>query len=139
MTCPTGSSEGAIRQMVEKAHKWIDKAKMGKLHKHNLWFLLDKQFWPGVSFGISNITAPFDVLEECLLQLYYDILSMSGIIQSANRELRQMDQGFYGKGFPHPGVECFIAQNNKLLTHYGCKLRLGIHMQVSSINGTVGY
>jgi hypothetical protein len=28
-------------------------------------------------------------------------------------------------------VECFIAQLNKLLTHYGSSSGLGIHMQVS--------
>ncbi len=43
-TCPKGNSECAIRQMVEKAHLWIDKANMGKLQKRNLWLLLDKQF-----------------------------------------------------------------------------------------------
>jgi hypothetical protein len=26
MTCPTGSSKGAITQMKDKARKWIDKA-----------------------------------------------------------------------------------------------------------------
>ncbi len=37
--------------------------------------------------------------------------------------------GFYGHGFPHPDVECFIAQLNKLLTHCGCSLGLSIRMQ----------
>jgi hypothetical protein len=48
-----------------------------------------------------------------------------------NRELRQMDRGFYGCGFPLPGVKCFVAQLNKLLTNYGCNLGLGIHLQTS--------
>jgi hypothetical protein len=130
MTCPTGSSNGAIGQMKEKAQNWIDKAKSGKLHKCKLWFLLDKQFWLAVSFGIS-ITAPFAVLEECLMLLYYNILSMSRIRQLVNRSIRQMDRGFYGNGFPHPGIECLIAQINKLPMHYGCSLGLGIHMQAS--------
>jgi hypothetical protein len=42
-----------------------------------------------------------------------------------------MDRGFYGVGLPHPGVKCFVAQLNKLLTHYVCSSSLGIHMQVS--------
>ncbi len=79
MTCPPGSSEGAIKQMQEKVQKWINKANAGKLHKRNLWFLLERQFWPGVSFGISSITALFAVLEECLMRNYYDILLMSAI------------------------------------------------------------
>jgi hypothetical protein len=60
MTCPTGSSEGAILQMKEKAQKWIDKAKGRQLHRRNVWFPIGKQFWPGVSFGLSSITATFE-------------------------------------------------------------------------------
>jgi hypothetical protein len=63
MTCPMGSSKGAITQMKDKARKWIDKAKGGKLHRLNFWFLLDKQFWSGVAFGISSISASFDELD----------------------------------------------------------------------------
>jgi hypothetical protein len=44
MTCPTGSSKGAMLQMMEKAQKWVDRAKGGKLLRRNIWFLLDKQF-----------------------------------------------------------------------------------------------
>jgi hypothetical protein len=40
MTCPTGCSDGAIAMMVEKAQGWIERARSGKLHKRNLWFLL---------------------------------------------------------------------------------------------------
>ncbi len=42
-----------------------------------------------------------------------------------------MDRGFYGIGLPHPGVECFVAQINKLLMHYGCSSGLRFHMQAS--------
>jgi hypothetical protein len=42
-----------------------------------------------------------------------------------------MDRGFYGAKFPHPGVECFVVQMIKLLTHYGSNTGLGIHMQLS--------
>jgi hypothetical protein len=117
--------------MVEKAQGWIERARSGKLHKRNLWFLLDKQFWPKVSFGISSITAPFEVLEECLMKTYFSMLSIAGVRQSVSRELRQMDRGFYGAGLPHPGVECFVTQMGKLLTHYGSNNGLGIHMQLS--------
>ncbi len=41
-----------------------------------------------------------------------------------------MDPGFYGIGLPHPGVECFLAQTTKLLTHYGSKLGVEIYMQM---------
>jgi hypothetical protein len=131
MTCPTGSSGGAIVQMQQKVQGWLAKASASKLNKRNLSFLLDKQFWPGVSFGISSVCAPFTILEDCLMRVYYDLLPLCGIRRSVKRELRQLDQGFFGVGLPHPGVECFIGQLNKLLTHYGSSLGLGVHMQVS--------
>jgi hypothetical protein len=131
MTTLTGSSNGAIVQMNKKAQGWIDQAKSSKLHKQNLWFLLDKQFWPRVAFGISSIIAPFEVLEECLMKKYFELLSICGICKSVSRDIRQMDRGFYGIGFPHPGMECLVAQINKLLTHYGSSLGLGLHMQTS--------
>ena len=46
-------------------------------------------------------------------------------------QLQQLDRGFYGAGLPHPGVECFASQINKLLTHYGCKNAIGLELQVS--------
>ena len=131
MTCPTGCSQGAIQQMTEKAQKWIDKAKGGKLHRRNVWFLLDKQFWPGVSFGISSVSASFTELEECMMKKYYDLLPISGMRRSIRRELRQMDRGFYGCGYPHPGVECLVGQISKILTNYGCGSGLGRHLQTS--------
>jgi hypothetical protein len=82
-----------------------------------------------VSFGISSITASFAELEECMMQKYYNLLPISSIRWSVWRELRQMDRGFYGCGFPHPGVECFVGQISKLLTNYGCDSGLGRHLQ----------
>jgi hypothetical protein len=128
MTCPTGSSAGAISQMKEKVKKWIDKAKGGRLHRRNVWFSLDKQFWPGVAFGISSITTTFSELEHCLMRTYYDLLPLGGVRRSVSRELRQLDRGFFGCGLPHPRVECFIAQLEKLLTNYGCTSGLGMHL-----------
>ena len=42
-----------------------------------------------------------------------------------------MHLGFYGVGCPHPAIECFITQINKLLMHLGTKSLLGITMQAS--------
>jgi hypothetical protein len=79
ITCPTGSSEGAIVQMQEKAQGWLTKAASSKLNKRNLSFLLDKQFWPGVSFGISSVCALFATLEDCLMRVYYDMFPLCGV------------------------------------------------------------
>jgi hypothetical protein len=44
MTAPTGSNSGVIKQMKDKAEAWLAQAIAGKLHKQNVWFLMDKQF-----------------------------------------------------------------------------------------------
>ena len=62
-----------IAQMQEKAQGWLAKDREIKLHKRHINFLLDKQFWPGVSFGISSMIAPFVILEKCLVRTYYNI------------------------------------------------------------------
>ncbi len=131
MTCPTGGSEGAITQMQEKARGWLTKASTGKLNKRYLSVLVDRQFWPGVSFGISSVCAPFNALADCLMKTYYDMLPLCGIRRSVKKELRQLERGFYGAGLPHPGVECLVGQLDKLLTHYGSGTGLGVHMQAS--------
>jgi hypothetical protein len=96
--------------MQEKAAGWMVKAQASKLNKRTLVFLLDRQFWPGVSFGISSVCAPVEELENCLMKIYYQMLPLCGIRRSVRRGLRQLDRGFYGVGFPHPGVECLVAQ-----------------------------
>jgi hypothetical protein len=76
MTCPTGSSDGAIAQMQEKAQGWLAKTSVSKLSKCSLSFLLDKQFWPRVSFGIHSICGLFATLEDCLMKIYYNLLPL---------------------------------------------------------------
>jgi hypothetical protein len=115
MTCPTGSTNRAIAQMKDKVQGWIAKAQLSKLHKRNLWLLLDNQYWPRVSFRIGIICTPFAVRDEHLvMQTYFGMLSLCGICKLVSRDIRQMVRGLYGIGLPHMGVECFIAQINKL-------------------------
>jgi hypothetical protein len=77
------------------------------------------------------LVPPFDVLKECLMRRYFELLPICSIRRSVSREIRQIDRGFYGISFPHPGVECMVAQISKLLTHCGSSSGLGIHMQAS--------
>ncbi len=56
---------------------------------------------------------------------------MGGLIRSAPREVQDMDIGFYGVGFPHVGIECFTAQVNKLLMHYGGRSNDGLKIKMS--------
>ncbi len=90
--------------MKDKAEGWLAQATAGKLHRHNFWFLIDKQFWPKVEYGIGTILAPFKELEKGLMRIYYDMLSIGGVQKSVRRELQQLGRGFYGVGLPHPGI-----------------------------------
>ena len=129
MTCPSGCTKGALKYMTQKASAWKDMIQVGKLSRRHVWFMLEKQFWPRVSYGLCAVSASYDELSECLMKVYYQIQPQGGIRRSARRGIRQLDLGFYGVGCPHPAIECLIAQLNKLLMHYGNQSCLGIQMK----------
>jgi hypothetical protein len=131
MTCPSGSSKGSIEYMQKKGTAWKDMIKAGKLSRRNVWFMLDKQFWPRVSFGLCAVGASFSELLECLMKIYYEIHPQGGIRRTARRGTWQLAAGFYGIGCPHPAIECLVAQLNKLIMHYGSPSCLGINMRTS--------
>ncbi len=131
MTCPSGSSKGSIEYMQKKGTAWKDMIKVGKLSCRNIWFMMDKQFWPRISFGLYTVPATFHKLSECLMKVYYEILPQGGISRTTRRGTRQLAVGFYGIGCPHPAIECLIAQLNKLIMHYGSPSCLSINMQTS--------
>ena len=56
---------------------------------------------------------------------------MGGLIQTAPREVQDMDIGFYGVGFPHVGVKFLIAQVNKPLMHYRSQSNDGLKLKIS--------
>jgi hypothetical protein len=58
------------------------------------------------------------------------MLLLGGVVRKANCGIRQLDRGFFGAGFPHPGVEATVEQANKLLMHYGCHTALGDELQM---------
>jgi hypothetical protein len=129
MTCPSGCSKGLIKYMQKKGIAWKDMTKVGKLSRPNVWFMLEKQFWPQISFGLCAVTATYRKLSECLMKKYYEIHPQGGIKRTARRSTRQLATEFYGVGCPHPAVECLIAQLNKLIMHYGSPSCLGLNMQ----------
>jgi len=73
MTCPSGSSKGSIEYMQKKGAAWKDMIRAGKLSCRNVWFMMDKQFWPRISFGLCAVPATFQDLSECLMKVYYEI------------------------------------------------------------------
>jgi hypothetical protein len=117
--------------MQKKGTAWKDMIKVGKLSRRNVSFVMDKQFWPRISFGLCAIPATFHELSECLMKVYYEIHPQGGIRRTARRGTRQLSTGFYGVGCQHPAIECLVAQLNKLIMHYGSPPCLGINMQTS--------
>ena len=91
--------------------------------------MLDKQFWPRISYGLCAVTASYRELTECLMKIYYEIHPQGGIRRTARRGTKQLAAGFYGVGCPHPAIECLIAQLNKLIMHYGSQSGLGLNIQ----------
>jgi hypothetical protein len=69
-------------------------------------------------------------LETILLPFYGKMLPLGGIVCKANHGIPQLNRGFYGAGFPHPGVEATVEQSNKLLMHYGYHTALGTELQM---------
>ena len=131
MTCPAGDNTKALERMRTQAQGWIDDITNGKLQRRQVWFMLPKQFWPRVGYGMGVNTASIQELEEALRNPYYNLLPHCGVIRSIHRSLRTLDSGFGGIGLPHPGIECTIAQLIKLLMHYGCDSSLGLMLQSS--------
>ena len=130
-TSPTGCNKKAIQAMQNKAQEWIDRAKEGNMRQRDIWFLTKHQLWPKVSYGLCSNTAKFADLETALQKQYFQLVPLGGIIRSAPVSLRQLDVGFFGAGCPHVGVECTIAQVNKLMMHYGCPSNNGRKLGMS--------
>ncbi len=114
--------------MKEKATKWFNSLTAGRLHGRMMRFSVDRQMWPSVKYGLCCSMATLPELHSVLLPLYSKMLPLGGIVSKANRGIRQLDRGFYGAGFPHPGVEATLEQANKLLMHYGCQTVLGTEL-----------
>jgi hypothetical protein len=79
MTCPMGSGGAAIQQMWDKVQAWLDKAIDAKLSRCNVWFLMDRQFWLQVGFGLCNNMASFQELSEALQKIYWKLVPLGGL------------------------------------------------------------
>ena len=129
VTCPSGSSSGSLLQMKEKTQKWLATLTAGQLHRQLMWFSVDWQLWPSVKYGLCCSMATLPKLDTALLPFYNKMLPLGGVVRKANCGIRQLNRGFFGVGFPHPGVEATVEQANKLLMHYGCHTALGDELQ----------
>ena len=55
---------------------------------------------------------------------------MGGLRRTAPFQIRATNIGLYGAGCQHVGIECLIAQINKLLMHYECKSNDGLKFKI---------
>ena len=86
-TCPSGKNEVQIATMQKKAQEWLDKAKNGHVQRRQVWFMLEKQFWPRVGYGLCSNTASFAALSICPKKQYWQIAPLGGIRRSAKAEI----------------------------------------------------
>jgi hypothetical protein len=70
MTCPSGCNKGALKYMTQKASNWKDMIQVGKLSRRYVWFMMEKQFWPRVLYGLCAVSASYEELSECLMKVY---------------------------------------------------------------------
>jgi len=141
ITCPSGKlrprranekePNNQIDAMQDKAQEWVDRAKEGSLRRRDVWFLMDHQLWPKLGYGLCSLTAPWRDLDGCLKGKWHQIVPLGGVIRSAPARIRDTAIGFYGAGCPHVGVECLVAQINKLIMHYGCASNNGLKLKIS--------
>jgi hypothetical protein len=103
--------------------------KIKKLSRQYVWFMMEKQFWPRVLYGLCAALTSYKVLLECLMSRYCEIDPQGGIRQSTKRGTHQLGFRFYCVGCPHPAIECLITQLNKMFMHYGNQSGLRLQMQ----------
>ena len=65
-TSPVGDPKADLETMQNKAEKWIASANEGTLSRCDVWFLLDRQMWPIVGYGLSSNTSHWHKITDCL-------------------------------------------------------------------------
>ena len=128
VTCPSGKAKKQIKAVQTKAQKWLDSSKEGKLRRCDVWLFLDHQLWSKAGHGPGSITGPWQELDGCMNHKWWQLVPMGGLICTGPSKMRELNVGFYGAGV---GIECMIAQVNKLLMHYGCASNNGLELKIS--------
>lgn len=120
-----------LEAMSDKALTWANQAKTSGLRPRDFHISVERKFWPKVKYGLCSNTAPLQDLISAMHRPYYRMAPIGGLIRSARREIRFLDTGFYGLGFPHWGIEALIEAYRKFYTHYGTTTVVGTQLQMS--------
>ena len=75
--------------MQNKSDRWIAKAKEVTLSRRDLLFLLDRQLWPIVGYGMSSNTLYWIKIIECLKNQWWELIPMEVVIHTALADVRQ--------------------------------------------------
>ncbi len=78
--------------MQDKAKRWVNDVRNGKLHCRNVWFSLKFQLFPRIVYGLCSSTATFNDLGNALRKQYYQILPLGG--GGPNHHHRESDNRF---------------------------------------------
>ncbi len=130
-TSSPDGSQATLDAMSKKAISWASQARNSGLRPRDFHISVARKFWPKVKYGLSANTSSFQDLTTAMHKPYYWMAPIGGLIRSARRELRAMDSGFYGLGYPHWGIEAMVEAYRKFYTHYGTSTALGIQLQMS--------
>jgi hypothetical protein len=68
MTCSAALNKVAIKKMQLQGQEWVDR--ITNLRRYNTWFMVDRQFWLHLEYGICNNTASWEELDLFLQQVY---------------------------------------------------------------------
>jgi hypothetical protein len=79
VTCLSGNSGSSLRQMKEKAQKWLDSLTAGRLHCQMMRFSIDHQLWPSVKYGLCCSMATLPELEDIPLPFYGKCFCLVGL------------------------------------------------------------
>ena len=129
-TSPSGPT-CTLSALSSKAIEWASLARNSGLRPRDFHVSVSKKFWPKLRYGLCANTSSFQDMVSAMHRPYFWMAPVAGLIRSAKRELRYLDTGFYGLGFPHWGIEAAIEAYKKFYQHFGTGSVVGTQLQMS--------
>eukprot|EP00804_Cyclotella_cryptica_P003924 CCRYP_016117-RA/>CCRYP_016117-RA protein AED:0.75 eAED:0.75 QI:0/-1/0/1/-1/1/1/0/1178 len=128
-TSPSGSH--SLSSIVQKSLDWAHSARNSNLRPREFHISVHRKFWPKIKYGLCANTSSLADLMHAMHRPYYWMTPLGGMNRSAKREIRYLDTGFYGLGFPHWGIESLIEAYKKVFIHLGTSSVVGVQLQMS--------
>ena len=86
--CPIGGADKQLETIKLKDQEWTSRAEDSKLTWRDVWFLVDHQLWPKLSYGLWSAEAPWEILEKVLVKRSHKVLPLGGVWRAAPKQLR---------------------------------------------------